>query len=84
MKASLTRQGIADSYTFERPTANPVPKVLNTFTAIKTIFNDPVNFNVPYGGKGADGGKSVLDCDDKTRHDVDKALVGTLFTFSGG
>ena len=76
MKASLTRQGIADKYTFTRPVPVSVPKILNTFTGIKTVFSDPTHFKVPYGIKDpATSGGSILDCDEKTRHDADLALV---------
>ena len=81
MKASLTRQGIADKYTFTRPVPVSVPKVLNTFTAIKTVFSDPTHFKVPYGIKDpATSGGSILDQDEKTRHDADLALVRILVT----
>ena len=81
MKASLTKQGIAAKYTFTRPVPVSVPKILNTFTGIKTVFSDPIHFKVPYGIKDpATSGGSILDCDEKTRHDADLALV-SLFSF---
>ena len=77
MKASLTKQGLADKYTFTRPVPVSVPKILNTFTGIKTVLSDPTRFKVPYGIKDpATSGGSILDCDEKTRHDADLALVG--------
>jgi len=48
MKASLTRQGIASKYTFDPPVALRAPKILNTFTGIKTAFSDPTRFRVIY------------------------------------
>jgi hypothetical protein len=79
MKASLTKQGIADKYTFTRPVPVSVPKILSTFTAIKTVFSDPTHFKVPYGIKDpATSGGSILDCDVKTRHDADLALVSVF------
>jgi hypothetical protein len=48
MKDSLTRQGINKKYTFDKPIASRVPKVLNTFTGIKTAFTDPARFKVIY------------------------------------
>ena len=81
MKASLTRQGLADKYIFTRPVPVSVPKILNTFTAIKTVFSNPTHFKVPYGLKDpATSGHSILDCDEKTRHDADLALV-SFFIF---
>lgn len=81
MRASLTKQGIADKYTFTRPLPVSVPKILNTFTGIKTVLSDPTRFKVPYGIKDpATSGGSILDCDEKTRHDADLALV-SIFIF---
>ena len=48
MKESLTRQGLAKKYTFDLPVALRVPKVLNTFTGIKTAFSDPSRFKTVY------------------------------------
>jgi hypothetical protein len=48
MKASLTRLGIAEQYTFDRPSAAPECKILNTFTGIKYAFSDPTRFKVIY------------------------------------
>jgi hypothetical protein len=53
MKDSLTKQGIVERYTFDRPVAAPEPKVLNTFTGIKHVFNDPLRFPTVYDMKGA-------------------------------
>ncbi|KAF8516240.1 heme peroxidase [Gautieria morchelliformis] len=76
MQASLTRQGLAANYTFTRPVATPVPVVLNTFTGIKTVFNDPARFKAPYDMKGLGGGYGfILVFDDKQKHDADKALA---------
>ncbi|KAJ6512310.1 heme peroxidase [Mycena vulgaris] len=52
MKDSLTAQGIAADYTFERPIATSDVKILNTFTAINYVFNDPVRFRTAYDMKG--------------------------------
>ena len=68
MKASLTRQGTAARYTFTRPVASPVPKVLNTFTAIKAVFNDPARFKAPYDMSGLGGGYGfILVFDEKDK-----------------
>jgi linoleate 10R-lipoxygenase len=48
MKDSLTRQGLGKKYTFDKPVTAPVPKVLNTFTGIKTAFSDPSRFKTIY------------------------------------
>lgn len=52
MNQSLTRQGISEKYTFDRPIAQPVPVVLKTFAAIKAVWNDPSRFKVIYEKKG--------------------------------
>ncbi|KIL59186.1 hypothetical protein M378DRAFT_27110 [Amanita muscaria Koide BX008] len=41
VKDNLTKQGIADRYTFERPAPAPVPKVLDDFVAIRHVVNNP-------------------------------------------
>ncbi len=53
MKDSLTKQGIAANYTFDRPVPTPQPKVLSTFTGINYVFNDPLRFPTVYDMKGS-------------------------------
>lgn len=60
MKESLTRQGIAARYTFGRPTAAPVPKVLNTFAAINHVFSSPAKFHTVYDMKGLGDGYGFI------------------------
>ena len=48
MKDNLMRQGIADRYMFDRPMAAPIPKILEEFTPIKHVINDPVVFPPMY------------------------------------
>ncbi|KAJ4490906.1 heme peroxidase [Lentinula aciculospora] len=77
MKDSLTRQKIADQYTFTRPVPAPIPKVLNTFTGIKYAFNDPAKFHTAYQMSGLGNGYGFMlafDADVK-KHDADKALA---------
>ncbi|KAJ3993518.1 heme peroxidase [Lentinula boryana] len=77
MKDSLTRQKIADRYTFTRPVAARIPKVLNTFTGIKNVFNDPARFHTAYEMSGLGNGYGFMlafDADVK-KHDADKALA---------
>lgn len=52
MQKSLTTQGLTSKYTFNRPVPFSVPKILNTFTAIKTVFSDPARFKVVYQKHG--------------------------------
>ncbi|KAG6817060.1 hypothetical protein H0H87_000238 [Tephrocybe sp. NHM501043] len=72
MKESLTRRKLNKKYTFDRPEALRVPKVLNSFTGIKTVFNDPSNFKVIYKSQGYG---SILMFDEISKHDTDKAMV---------
>ncbi|KAG6915284.1 hypothetical protein DXG01_012306 [Tephrocybe rancida] len=72
MQDSLNKQGIASKYTFDHPPTLPVPKILNTFTAIKTVWNDPARFKVVYEKFGYG---SPLMFDDPKQHDGDKAMV---------
>jgi len=72
MKESLTRQGIAHKYTFTKPVTLAQPQVLNTYTGIKTVFNDPRRFKVLYEKYGYG---SILMFDEVQQHDNDKAMV---------
>ncbi|KAG6865223.1 hypothetical protein C0991_004346 [Blastosporella zonata] len=72
MKTSLTKQGTASKYSFDHPTAVPLPKILNTFTGIKTVWNDPQRFKVAYEKVGYG---SALVCDDPKQHDADRAMI---------
>ncbi|KAL4262777.1 Heme peroxidase [Pleurotus pulmonarius] len=72
MQQSLTRQGIAQKYTFDRPITQPVPIVLKTFAAIKGVWNDPSRFKIIYEKLGYG---SMLLFDDAKRHDADRAMV---------
>lgn len=60
MKDSLTKQGIPDQYTFDRPVTTVIPKVLNTFTGIKYVFNDPARFKTVYDMKGLGDGYGFM------------------------
>ena len=60
MKESLNKQNIADRYTYTRPVPTRIPKVLNTFTGIKYVFNDPSRFNTVYDLKGLGNGYGFM------------------------
>ncbi|KAF5365312.1 hypothetical protein D9758_005455 [Tetrapyrgos nigripes] len=76
MKDSLTRQGKADQYTFTRPVPAVPVKVLNTFTGINYVFNNPTQFPTVYDMKGLGNGYGfMLTFDQAAKHDTDKALV---------
>ncbi|KAJ7058676.1 heme peroxidase [Mycena amicta] len=76
MKDSLTKQGLAAQYTFDRPAAAPIPTVLNDFTAIKYVFNDPLRFPTVYDMKGLGNGYGfMLSFDTPTKHNPDLALA---------
>ncbi|KAJ7078001.1 heme peroxidase [Mycena belliarum] len=76
MKQSLTAQGLAAKYTFDRPVPAPQPKVLSTFTGIKYVFNDPARFPTVYDMKGLGNGYGFLLCfDQAAKHDPDRALA---------
>ncbi|KAG6859256.1 hypothetical protein C0991_001040 [Blastosporella zonata] len=72
MKDSLTHQKLEKKYTFDRPQALRVPKVLNTFTGIKAVFSDSSRFKVIYEKYGYG---SILMFDEIAKHDADKAMV---------
>ncbi|KAF8630607.1 hypothetical protein AX15_002834 [Amanita polypyramis BW_CC] len=48
MKESLTKQGIADRYTFDRPTPVIIPKILDSSTSIRHVMNEPETFPPVY------------------------------------
>ncbi|KAJ6476780.1 heme peroxidase [Mycena vitilis] len=76
MKKSLTAQGIAANYTFDRPSPAPVPKVLNTFTGIKYVFNDSARFHTVYDLSGLGNGYGfMLSFEQAAKHDPDHALA---------
>ena len=76
MKDSLTHLEIVDQYTFTRPVATPIPKILNTFTGIRYVFNNPTSFTTVYDMKGLGNGYGfMLVFDGAKKHDADKALV---------
>lgn len=45
---NLTRLRLADKYSFERPTAQPIPKVVDTIQGIKAVFGDNMTFRTSY------------------------------------
>lgn len=61
MTESLTRQGIAAKYTFERPKPQSPPVILTTFTAISTVWSDSARFKNTYPKAGYG---SALNYDD--------------------
>ncbi|KJA20426.1 hypothetical protein HYPSUDRAFT_166972 [Hypholoma sublateritium FD-334 SS-4] len=72
MAESLTRQGIASKYTFERPKPQSDPVLLTTFTGISTVFSDPGRFKNIYPKIGYG---SPLNQDDPAVHDADRMLA---------
>lgn len=67
MKDSLTKQGIADRYLFDQPTAAPIPKILDEFTPIKHIINERAIFAPMYEFKvDRDGQEFMLSIESGT------------------
>ncbi|KAJ7103706.1 heme peroxidase [Mycena crocata] len=81
MKESLTAQGIAHKYTFERPVPARAPKILKTFTGIKHVFNDPARFITVYEDLKSvgEGYGFFLGFDNPAKHDPDRALAVHAF-----
>ncbi|KAI0732597.1 heme peroxidase [Fomitopsis betulina] len=76
-RQNLTKLGIADKYTYERPVAQPVPKVLNTLTGIRHVFSDPSKFVQIYTEdmKALTRGYGfMLVFDEPKKHDSDRAF----------
>ena len=48
-RKNLTKLGIAGQYNFDRPKAQPIPKVVDTLQGIRYVFNDPIKYNTIYG-----------------------------------
>ena len=79
MKDSLTRLGIADRYTFVRPTPAPKSVILNDFTAINYAFNDPVRFKSAYEMKKLGNGYGfIIAMDDKAQYVLPFSFCVTL------
>jgi len=54
MQKNLTKLGIAEKYTYERPGVVPPTHVVESFTAIKAILNDNTSFSSPYATRAKD------------------------------
>lgn len=88
---NLTKLGLVDKYAFERPVAQPVPKVLNTLTGIRHVFADPSKFVQIYTDdmKALTRGYGfMLVFDQPAKHDKDRAfcwhaLVPDMNTMNG-
>ncbi|KAI5117531.1 hypothetical protein M0805_004764 [Coniferiporia weirii] len=77
-KQNLTKLGIADKYDFSRPKATPVPKVLNTLTGIRYVFNDFKRFRQTYEADMkmlTEGYGFMLTFDEQGKHNADRAFV---------
>ena len=77
-RKNLTNLGIADKYDYSRPKATPVPKVLNTLTGIRYVFDDFQRFHQIYTADMemlTNGYGFLLNFDDKKKHDTDLAMV---------
>ena len=59
MKDNLSKLGIAEQYSFDRPGVAPKPHVVESFTGIKAILEDIETFVAPYPARAKDimGGK---------------------------
>lgn len=83
MKDSLERQGLITTkpvnYVFDRPvppTADAIPKFIDTFEAIDFVFNDPSKFVSGYNLSGlGDGYGFMMAIDKPPQHDNDKAMA---------
>jgi linoleate 10R-lipoxygenase len=76
-KQNLTDLGIVDKYKFNRPTALPIPKVVDTIQGIRNVFNDSVTFKTTYPTMQllteGYGFFLTFDSEKKQQHDKDKA-----------
>lgn len=67
-----------NDYTFDRPIATPIPKVLNTLTGIRYVFADFEKYHQTYSydmERLTDGYGFFLSFDDRKKHDTDKAMA---------
>ncbi|KAL5536114.1 hypothetical protein ACEPAF_4219 [Sanghuangporus sanghuang] len=77
-KQNLKKLGIADKYKYNRPVATPAPKVLNTLTGIRYVFNDFKKFKQIYTADMemlTEGYGFMLTFDDEKKHSADRAFV---------
>ncbi|CUA76356.1 prostaglandin-endoperoxide synthase 2 [Rhizoctonia solani] len=81
-KENLTRLKLADKYTFERPVATPIPKVINSVSGIRYIHSNISKYTSLHGlkmgyvtyPKGA-----LLVLDEESQQAVDSIVLRTLF-----
>ncbi|KAI5117535.1 hypothetical protein M0805_004768 [Coniferiporia weirii] len=75
---NLKNLGIVANYDLTRPKATPIPKVLNTLTGIRYVFNDFQRFHQTYGPDMkmlTEGYGFMLTFDEKVKHDTDRSFV---------
>ncbi|KAI0071441.1 heme peroxidase [Panus rudis PR-1116 ss-1] len=77
-RKNLTKLGIVDEYTFERPKPGPIPKVVDTLKGIDYVFSDNNKSKTVYGANLrmlTRGYGFYLAIDGKEQHDTDRAQM---------
>ncbi|KAH8099451.1 heme peroxidase [Cristinia sonorae] len=77
-RKNLTKLGIVEKYSFDRPKALPIPKVVDTVAGIKYVFNDSTKFKTTYGDDMRLLTRNYgffLVFEDEQRHSKDRSLV---------
>ncbi|TCD62866.1 hypothetical protein EIP91_006272 [Steccherinum ochraceum] len=77
-RQNLTKLGIAEKYDFNRPKPQPIPKVVDTLTGIRYVFNDSTKFKTVYGDdmRLLTGGYGFfLVFEEAAKHEKDRSLV---------
>ncbi|OBZ79068.1 Psi-producing oxygenase A [Grifola frondosa] len=77
-RQNLTKLGLVDQYSFERPVAKPAHKTVETLPGIQSVLGDVKKFQTPYGENMRALTKGVgffAAFDEKTARDKDQAAV---------
>ncbi|CAL1708758.1 unnamed protein product [Somion occarium] len=82
-RQNLTKLGVADQYSYDRPKAQPIPKVVDTLAGIRYVFADYQKFKTTYGDDMrmlTNGYGFFLVFDEQPKHETDRGqLLHALF-----
>ncbi|KIJ55788.1 hypothetical protein M422DRAFT_152180 [Sphaerobolus stellatus SS14] len=82
MKENLSKLGVSEKYSFERPGVAPKVQVVESFTAIKDILDNNASFTTPYTSRAKDVIESrgfLSSLDDFKTHEADRRLLRAAF-----
>ncbi|KAF8578807.1 linoleate diol synthase [Ramaria rubella] len=83
MKENLTKLGIADKYSFERPGTQAAAQAIDTFPGVRSVLKNRAVFRTPYSDRAKDvlaGQGYLVSMDDPVAHTADKELIGAALS----